>query len=293
MIEFEFHRTLHTANGLRKLDVRGTIPTGQFTALFGPSGAGKTTILRLFAGLIDPERGQISVDNQWWLHTEQRISLPPQKREIGMVFQDYALFPNMTVRDNLRFALRKGQSGSVVDDLIDLMELSQLAHRKPYTLSGGQQQRVALARALVRKPRLLLLDEPLSALDPQMRLRLQEYLQKIHQEFQLSVVLVSHDLPEIFKLADYVWEIEDGFFTRQGTPGELFGGPSLEIGNQRVATLLDIRREPQGVFLKVLCEGEYLLISTSENDAQGLAIGSQLLLDPPQYNWRPLQTKKE
>lgn len=190
--------------------------------LTGPSGVGKTTLLRLLAGLVKPQSGRIALGEDVWLDTEKSIFQSPQQRKIGMVFQDYALFPHLTVRQNLTFALKKGEDPTRVEELLREVELTQLADQKPHQLSGGQKQRVALARALVQSPRLLLLDEPLSALDRSMRYRLQGYLLNLHQRYQLTVVLVTHDLAEIFRLADRVVELDEGKTGRQGTPAEVF-----------------------------------------------------------------------
>jgi len=219
VIDFHLTKALHTAAGPRTLDVRLTLAPGELVALSGPSGAGKTTLLRLLAGLDRPESGFLRVAGQAWYDDARRQWLPPQRRPLGFVFQDYALFPNMTVRENLAFAA-SGQPAApqIVADLLELLELTELAPRRPAALSGGQQQRVALARALARRPRLLLLDEPLAALDLPTRLRLQAALATIHQQFNLTTVLISHDPAEIARLADRVVELELGQVRRVGPP---------------------------------------------------------------------------
>lgn len=216
------------------MEVALRIEVGTITALTGPSGAGKTTLLRLIAGLVKPESGRIQFGDDVWLDSKKKVFQSPQQRRTGLVFQDYALFPHLTVRQNVAFGLDKGDDTARVDELLHEVELTQLADRKPHQLSGGQQQRVALARALVRRPRLLLLDEPLSALDRSMRQRLQDYLLNLHQSHQLTILLVTHDLAEIFRLADQVVEMDEGKVTRQGTPREVFAqtyplaeGPTL------------------------------------------------------------------
>lgn len=193
----------------------------QFLAISGPSGGGKTTLLRILAGLARPDRGFLQVGDRVWMDTDKRLFLPPQKRDVGMVFQDYALFPNMTVGKNLHYALGRSDNPQVIDELIETMELEQLTDEFPRTLSGGQQQRVALARALVRRPNLLLLDEPLSALDTDLRQRLQNYILRVHHQFGLTTILVSHDYSEINKMADQVWRLENGQVTYAGSPDRL------------------------------------------------------------------------
>lgn len=210
MLSVQVQKKLLSAEGELMLDARLEVAEGEFIALTGPSGSGKTTLLRLIAGLAEAESGTIVCDRQTCLATAQRINLPPQKRPIGIVFQDYALFPNMTVRRNLTYALRPGQAKDIVEELIQIMELEALTDRHPNTLSGGQQQRVALARALVNQPRILLLDEPLSALDLETRKRLQDYILQLHKKFNLTIILVSHDVEEIVKMANRVFALQNG-----------------------------------------------------------------------------------
>jgi len=219
VIDFHLTKALHTAAGPRTLDVALTLAPGELLALSGPSGAGKTTLLRMLAGLTRPDSGFLRVEGQLWYDQASRQWLPPQRRPLGFVFQDYALFPNMTVRENLAFAA-SDQSGAaqLVSELLELLELTELAGRRPSALSGGQQQRVALARALARRPRLLLLDEPLSALDLPTRLRLQQALGEVHRQYKLTTVLISHDPAEIARLADRVVELDLGQVRRVGPP---------------------------------------------------------------------------
>lgn len=219
VLDFHLLKALHTAAGPRTLDVRLTLAPGELLALSGPSGAGKTTLLRLLAGLDRPDDGFIEAENKTWYRVARRQFLPPQQRPLGFVFQDYALFPNMTVRENLAFAAA-GQAGAnqLINGLLNSLELTELADRRPALLSGGQQQRVALARALARRPRLLLLDEPLSALDLPTRQRLQQVLAEVHRQYELTTILISHDPAEISRLADRVLELELGQVRRLGPP---------------------------------------------------------------------------
>ncbi|WP_373511088.1 ABC transporter ATP-binding protein [Persicitalea sp.] len=221
-LELQLRHDLRTAAGPVTMEVALRLESGSITALTGPSGVGKTTLLRIIAGLVKPQSGRIAFGREVWLDTEQKIFQKPQLRQAGLVFQDYALFPHLSVEQNVAFALKKGQDPGRVDELLREVELTQLADRRPHQLSGGQQQRVALARALASRPRLLLLDEPLSALDRSMRQRLQDYLLEIQQRYQLTILLVTHDLGEIFRLADQVVEMETGKIKRQGTPEQVF-----------------------------------------------------------------------
>jgi molybdate transport system ATP-binding protein len=223
MIDIEFSRQLFGSEGKMHLQTTCHINKGELVGLYGPSGAGKSSILRMLAGLMKPESGKLTVEGETWFDSREKINLKPQKRNIGMVFQEYSLFPNMTVRENLVFALNSDQNRQIVDDLLEMIGLDKLAHKRPALLSGGQKQRVALARAMVRKPKLLLLDEPLSALDMEMRANLQQYIVQFHRNFELTTLLVSHDASEIQRMAKRVLVLEKGCFTYDGDPSKFFG----------------------------------------------------------------------
>jgi molybdate transport system ATP-binding protein len=218
MIELTIARKLHGAGGAINLNLDIKIETGDFVTLYGPSGAGKTSILRMLAGLLTPGDGRIICDRQIWFDKSKNINIRPQLRNLGIVFQEYSLFPNMTVQGNLEFALQKDQPKARVDELLQLTELEQLRDKKPALLSGGQKQRVALARALVRQPKLLLLDEPLSALDTAMQIKLQDYILRVHRQYNLTTLMVSHDLNEVIKMSKRVLILENGAIKKDGPP---------------------------------------------------------------------------
>lgn len=186
------------------LELKLSINRGEFVAIVGDSGSGKTTLLRVIAGL-ERASGIIEVNGEYWLKNNR--SLPPQKRSIGFVMQDYALFENMSVIENLLFVKK---DYSLAKRLLKSVDLWDLKDRLPSSLSGGQKQRVALTRAIIKKPKLLLLDEPLSALHPAMRYTLQQEILDLHKEFNLTTLLVSHDISEVAKLANRVISIENG-----------------------------------------------------------------------------------
>lgn len=217
IIELDVEKHLVGCYGPYRLRARLAATKGSFTVLGGASGAGKTTLLRIIAGLDKPSCGKVCVFGESWLDSDQAIWLPPQRRNVGFVFQNYALFPTMTVRRNLDFAAGR-RNDPRVDVLLEMVELKQLQDRYPFELSGGQQQRVALARALIRQPKVLLLDEPLSALDQIMRTRLQDGLIQIHRELGLTTFMVSHDPLEIRKMADRLIVIDAGEITFDGVP---------------------------------------------------------------------------
>lgn len=197
---------------------------GEFVTLLGPSGCGKSTLLRCLAGLTPVDSGQILLQGQ------DLVPLSPQNRGIGMVFQSYALFPNMTVNGNVAFGLKMQKLTATeikrrVDEVLDLVELQEFAHRYPHQLSGGQCQRVALARSLVTRPRLLLLDEPLSALDARIRKHLRDQIRRIQQELRLTAIFVTHDQEEALTLSDRVVLMNKGKIVQNGSAETLYTQP--------------------------------------------------------------------
>jgi molybdate transport system ATP-binding protein len=198
------------------------------TVLFGPSGCGKTTVLRALAGLERPEHGSITFAGETWLDAERGTNRMPQQRDVGFLFQEYALFPHLNVAANVGFGLRTlppGERRRRIDELLGLFELGGLAERYPQQLSGGQRQRVALARALARRPRLLLLDEPLSALDAGLREQLRGRLRRQLAEFGVPTVVVTHDRVEAIALADQVVVMRAGRVLQSGTIEQVFSQP--------------------------------------------------------------------
>jgi molybdate transport system ATP-binding protein len=195
------------------------------TAILGPSGSGKTTLLRVLAGLASPARGSIRVGDTTWFDSRRRLNRPAQQRSVGLVFQDYALFNHMTVAGNVGFKLPRRQRAARVREWLERLHLEDYAERYPHQLSGGQRQRVALARALVREPDLLLLDEPFSAVDAQLRQRLRAQLLAVVTAFRRPVLMVTHDLEEARVMADYIGVVVDGRLHRLGMTAEVFNDP--------------------------------------------------------------------
>lgn len=223
MLKITIKHAMVSAMGPSMLEIDTEVSPQELLCLYGPSGAGKTTLLRIVAGLIKPDFGTITYGNQVWFDSQASLYLKPQERNVGFMFQDYALFPNMSVEGNIQFAQKK-KDADAVDELIDLFDLRALMDRKPHQLSGGQKQRVALARALASKPALLMLDEPLSALDPEMRTSLREEIRKTHQRLNAITMMVSHDLPEVQSLASRVMQLENGKVLAAGHPKNLHFG---------------------------------------------------------------------
>lgn len=215
MIDIKITKMLQGSVGEMQLNVNLKIKEHDFVAISGQSGSGKTTLLRILAGLEDA-KGEIKVYDEVWL--DKSVNLAIQKRGIGFVFQDYALFENMSVLNNLLYAQKDKE---LAEHLLALTELTELQNRLPHTLSGGQKQRVSICRALMRRPKLLLLDEPLSALDPKMREKLQHDILTLHKEFGTTTVMVSHDPSEIYKLANCVIVLDHGKVLQVGSPKEI------------------------------------------------------------------------
>ena len=213
-----------------------TIERGEFVSFLGPSGCGKTTILRMIAGFETTTAGSIAIDGK------EVSRLPPAQRDVGMVFQSYALFPNMTVADNIAFGLRVAKKTAAeirlrVAEMLDLIKLPQLAQRYPYQLSGGQQQRVALARAIAVKPQVLLLDEPLSALDAKIRVSLREEIRALQKELGITTIFVTHDQEEALSMSDRIVVLSEGRAEQVGTPFEVYNWPRTRFVASFVGTL--------------------------------------------------------
>ena len=238
----------------------------------------------MLAGLMTPDSGTISVNGTPWFDSSQRTNKKPQQRNVGCVFQDYALFPNMTVKENLAFAVQKGQSTNVVAELIDLMELGDLQSRKPESLSGGQKQRVALARALAQRPQILLLDEPLSALDNELRAKLQQHLLEAHRTYQLTTLLVSHDVPEILKLSDQLLVLEAGKISKQGAPTDIFAHKSVSGKFQFVGDVVAIEQQDFLLIVTVLIGKELVKVATDAAEMESLAIGDKVMVASKAFN---------
>jgi len=270
MIKITIEKKLHGANGEMDLNVDLEIKKGEFLALSGKSGSGKTTLLRILAGL-ESAKGSIEVGGEKWLYSKG--SLPPQKRQIGYVFQDYALFPNMTVEENLLFV---HADKKMAEHLLQITELSDMKERLPNTLSGGQQQRVALCRAMMHQPRLLLMDEPLAALDPEMRTTLQNEILRLHKEFGTTTIMVSHDPSEIYRLASRVLVLENGKFVNDGDPKEIL---LKTQGSQKFSfegELLDISKVDV-IYVAIISIGQQLVeVVVSSEEAKSLTIGQKV-----------------
>ena len=278
MIKIDINKKLHGANGEMDLNINLEIKQGEFLALTGFSGSGKTTLLRILAGL-EEASGTINIDNNIWLN--DKFSLAPQKREIGFVFQDYALFPNFSVIDNLLYV---NKDKNLANYLLKMTELDELKNRFPQTLSGGQKQRISLCRALMNRPKILLMDEPLSALDSNMRTKLQDEILTLHKEFGTTTIMVSHDSSEIYRLANRMVVLNYGQIISDGTPKEIL---LKTKGSQKFSfegELLDIVKVDV-IYVAIVSIGQQLVeVVVSKDEVINLEIGQRVTLSTKAFS---------
>jgi molybdate transport system ATP-binding protein len=254
---------------LRSYSLELALEVGSTVALVGPSGAGKSTVLRAVAGLVRPSAGKISLDGELWFSSERKLNRPPEERAVGFVFQEYALFPHLSVRRNV------GYGGSArVDELLGRLRIAKLADAKPAKLSGGERQRVALARALAREPRVLLLDEPLSALDAHTKATVRAELRELLRELALPTLLVTHDFEDAAVLAERVGVIVDGRLVQIDTPKALVAAPAGPfVASLTGANLLEGNARPaRGLAEVVLDDGTTLYSTDFRTGRVGVAV---------------------
>lgn len=261
-------------------EVTLALAPGDLLGLLGPSGCGKTTLLRLVAGFESPQAGTVEIAGQ--AVAGKGRWLPPEQRHVGMVFQDYALFPHLTILENVAFGLRQAAANyrDRATQLIELVGLSGLENRYPYELSGGQQQRVALARALAPRPKLVLLDEPLSNLDVQVRLRLREEVREILKATGISGIFVTHDQQEALAIADRVAVMRQGKLEQIGTPEEIYTQPASRFVAEFVTQANFLPAQRRGQFWQTEV-GNFVVNSAANPDIGELMIREEdLILQP-------------
>lgn len=262
------------------LDVEIECHVDELVALVGPSGSGKTTVLRTIAGLHHPESGQILCRDEIWLDRQQAIHVPTQKRHIGFVFQDYALFPHLTALQNVTIAMNgitTGQRASRARELLTQVNLKGLEDRFPGSLSGGQRQRVALARALAREPKILLLDEPFSAVDQVTRRKLQQELAILRRSIRIPILLVTHDLDEAAMLADRLYVLHKGRTLQNGKPIEVQRNPASALvarlmGHSNIFSATVEGHYPAEGITRISWRGRLLELELSESFAVGSTV---------------------
>jgi putative spermidine/putrescine transport system ATP-binding protein len=261
------HRQFGSFKALNGIDI--TLGEGEFLSLLGPSGCGKTTALRLVAGFDRPNAGRIVIEGK------DLAGVPPNKRDMGMVFQAYSLFPNMTARQNVEFGLKirgrdRSDRSKRVNDLLELVGLGHAGDRFPHQLSGGMQQRVALARALAIEPRVLLLDEPLSALDAKVRVQLREEIRRIQLELGITTLYVTHDQEEALAISDHVAVMYGGVIEQMGTPSEMYTAPKTPFVAEFIGTMNRLEaRVVDGSHGEVEHDGTRLRIDAARGRSNG------------------------
>jgi ABC-type sulfate/molybdate transport systems ATPase subunit len=260
----------HLTVPLRDFELRLSLAVDSTVALIGPSGSGKTTVLNAIAGLVEPAAGRIRCDDETWFDADRRVLVPPEERRVGLVFQDYALFPHLTVRQNIEYARRHE-----ADEYLDRFQIRHLERARPGSLSGGERQRVALARALARDPEILLLDEPLSALDAHTKVDVRAELQHLLAGLEIPTLLVTHDFEDAAALAGHVGVLVEGQLRQTGSPAELVAQPADPfVASFTGANLLHGRPDGAEAGTTGVRLGDGTLIKTSDdgNGAITLAV---------------------
>lgn len=284
MLEIDISKTLTAANGSMKLEVSLEIPRSSRVAVYGESGAGKTSLLRIISGLMKPDSGIIKFEGRTWTDIAEKKFESPRKRSVGYVFQDYALFPNMSVVKNLEFARKKGDRSDIVKRMVEIFELDKLSDQRPGKLSGGQQQRVALARSLIQNPDILLLDEPLSALDYQLRRRIQEYIKVAHRELGFTMFLVTHDQAEILHLADWLVWLKNGKVDTQGKPGDILATQNVSGKFRMTGEIIRIYHEEVIDIVEVLVGEDVIQVVVDRSRASTFNVGDKVMVASKAFN---------
>jgi molybdate transport system ATP-binding protein len=278
LIHIDIKKTMLSSEGMMTLEINTDINLGTLTTLFGSSGSGKTTLLRILAGLTKPDSGIIKFMDTVWFDSKNKINIPAQKRRISLMFQDYALFPNMTVEQNIIFA-QEQKNISFVHNLIEILQLSEFSKQKINFLSGGQKQRVALARAVARKPHLLLLDEPLSALDSGMRILLQDEIAKVHKIFNSTTLMVSHDLTEVFRLSQHVVCLKNGKVSAKGNPQKVFSNSSISGKFQVTGQIAAIENQDTfNIVTIIVANSSIIKVICFDDDLKNLSTGDNVFV---------------
>ena len=274
MIKISIEKAIPAIQYKQPLRVNLEIRSGEFVVIYGKSGVGKTSLLRMIAGLLKPDQGIIEVNQQFWFNHSSKVNVPIQKRHLGFVFQDLALFPNMTVMENLLYAANNPKDRNYLQRLLTITDMQALSNRKPASLSGGQQQRLAIIRALASKPSLLLLDEPFSSLDYPLAQQLRTELKVLQAELKFTTLLVSHDPNDIYGEADQLVEIKNGnAYQLRGTPQD----PN-QPKNKLIGKIIQVYPFQSAFLIEITVNQEILKIPTDPQTAQHYHPDQQILI---------------
>ena len=283
MIDIEIKKKLRGQDGEFVLECRIQNDSNELISVFGVSGSGKSTLLKMIAGLENPDSGHIRVGGESWFDSAKNINLAPQKRGTGFVFQEYTLFPHMSVMENILFA----QSQKDIDkarQLLQLTELSELADIYPDTLSGGQKQRVAIARAIAREPKIMLLDEPFSALDIVVKRKLHDELIRLKSSLNIPVMFVSHDKEEVFRLSDKVAMIKNGKILSLTTANEAFFDSKISSKFSFFGTILSIKKIDIAYMAYISVGGQIVQVLLSSADMEEFSVGDEVQVGVKAFN---------
>lgn len=291
MLLINIKKKLFSESGEKTLAINAEIGDNKFLAIYGKSGAGKTTLLKILAGLIKPDDGQIIVDDEVWFDSKKNIDIEPKNRRIGYVFQEYNLFPNMSVRQNIEIGCRGKTEARQIDKFLELSELKMIQNVKSSMLSGGQQQRVALIRALVSNPKILLLDEPLSSLETLMRSKLQDLILQLYNKDPLYTFLVSHDISEVYKMAQKVMVLDEGKMTKEGEPDEVFASRSLSNKFSFAGDVVAIKKADVVNIVTVRVGTSISRIVAIDEEIENIKIGDTVVLASKAFNPVMLKVK--
>jgi len=283
VIEINIAKRLLGQNGEFVFECAFTNDATELVSIFGPSGGGKSTLLKMIAGLETPDAGYIRINGETWYDKELGINLTPQKRKVGFVFQEYTLFPNMSVLENILFA-QPTKNIQKTKELLELTELTELAAAYPATLSGGQKQRVAIARAIAREPEILLLDEPFSALDGNVKRKLQDEIVKLKSTLKLPMLFVSHDKEEVFRLSDKVAMVKGGKVDSIQEPSIAFFDSKFSSKFSFIGTILSIKKIDIAHMAYLSVAGQIVQVLLSDADLEELHIGDEVQVGVKAFN---------
>ncbi len=283
MIDISVSKKLLGSNGEFTFECNISNDTNELISVFGPSGSGKSTLLKMIAGLEEPDSGRISIGGEIWYDKVAGINLRAQKRKVGFVFQEYTLFPNMSVMENILFA-QSVRNIQKAKELLELTELTELASSYPATLSGGQKQRVAIARAIAREPKILLLDEPFSALDTAVKRKLHDEILRLKSALKMPILFVSHDKEEVFKLSDKVATVQEGKMSTAIAPNEAFFDNKFSSKFSFLGTIISIKKIDIAYMAYLSVGGQIVQVLLTQSDADELKIGDEVQVGAKAFN---------